>query len=58
MIAEYLWFFAVGIAPFLVLAVIGYGLLRRRRLTPSERRHRDEATHELYDHQDSATDRR
>lgn len=46
--AEYLWFFAVGIAPFLVAAVIVYALMRRRRLTPGERVARDQRTRELY----------
>ena len=47
--ADYLWFFAVGIAPFLVAAVIIYALLRRRRLTRAERAARDEKTRELYE---------
>ncbi len=46
--ADYLWFFAVGIAPFLVAALIIYALLRRRRLTPDEEAARDEKTRELY----------
>jgi len=46
--AEYLWFFAVGIAPFLVAALIIYALLRRRRLSAAERATRDEKTRELY----------
>ncbi|WP_166015960.1 MULTISPECIES: hypothetical protein [Chelativorans] len=46
--AEYLWFFAVGIAPFLVAGLVVYALLRRRRLTPEERAARDEKTRELY----------
>lgn len=47
--ADYLWFFAVGIAPFLVAAVIIYALLRRRRLSSEERAARDEKTRQLYE---------
>lgn len=46
---DYLWFFAVGIAPFLVAFVIIYALLKRRRLGREERAARDEKTHELYE---------
>jgi hypothetical protein len=46
--ANYLWFFTVAIAPFLVAAVIIYALMRRRRLTARERIARDEKTKELY----------
>ncbi|WEX10229.1 hypothetical protein [Chelativorans sp. AA-79] len=47
--AEYLWFFAVGVAPFLVAALVIYVLVRRRRLRPDERVARDEKTKELYE---------
>lgn len=47
--AEYLWFFAVGVAPFLVAALIIYALLRRRRLSAAERAARDRKTEELYE---------
>ena len=46
--AEILWFFAVGIAPFIVAALLVYVLLRRRRLTRRERDLRDAKTRELY----------
>jgi len=47
--ADYLWFFAVGIAPFLVAGVVIYALLRRRRLSFEEKAARDEKTRELYE---------
>lgn len=47
--ADYLWFFAVGIAPFLVAAAIIYARLRQRRLTRREKDARDEKTRELYE---------
>lgn len=46
--ADYLWFFAVGIAPFLVALVIIYALLRRRRLSAEENAARNSKTRELY----------
>ncbi|MCT8992088.1 hypothetical protein NYR54_17640 [Chelativorans sp. SCAU2101] len=46
---DYLWFFTVGIAPFLVAFVIIYALLKRRRLSREEREARDEKTRELYE---------
>jgi len=46
--AEYFWFFAVGIAPFLVAALVIYALLKRRRLSADERTARDDKTRELY----------
>ncbi|WP_198023829.1 hypothetical protein [Chelativorans sp. J32] len=49
---DYLWFFTVGIAPFLVAAVMIYALLRRRRLSPEEKIARDEKTRELYQDRD------
>lgn len=47
--AEFLWFFVVGIAPFLVAVVIIYALLKRRRLTREEKAARDQKTRELYE---------
>lgn len=46
--AELLWFFAVGIAPFIVAAIIIFVLVRRRRLGSDERAARDAKTRELY----------
>lgn len=46
---DYLWFFAVGIAPFLVFAVVAYALLRRRRLSAEEQAKQDEKTRELFE---------
>lgn len=46
--AELLWFFAVGVAPFIVGAIIIYVLLRRRKLGRGEQAARDAKTRELY----------
>ncbi|WP_309084779.1 hypothetical protein [Chelativorans sp.] len=46
--AEYLWFFVVAIMPFLIGALVIYALLKRRRLTPTEKVVRDDKTRELY----------
>lgn len=48
LMADFLWFFAVGIAPFLVAAVLIYALVRRRRLSAREKAARDRKTRELY----------
>jgi len=47
--ADYLWFFTVAIAPFLVFAIVIYALLRRRRLTREEQTVRAEKTKELFE---------
>ncbi|MDZ5699056.1 hypothetical protein [Chelativorans sp. M5D2P16] len=50
--ADYLWFFAVGIAPFLVALVVIYALLKRRRLSAEEKAERNSKTRELYGNDD------
>ncbi|WP_173932721.1 hypothetical protein [Chelativorans sp. Marseille-P2723] len=47
--ADYLWFFIVGIAPFLLAGLIIYALMRRRKLTSAEKVARDEKTRQLYE---------
>ena len=44
-----LWLFAVIGGPIILAAIIAYALLRRRRLTPTERSIRNEATERAYD---------
>lgn len=47
--ADNLWFFAVAIGPVLLGIALIYGLMRRRRLTDSERARQEQATKRLYD---------
>jgi hypothetical protein len=44
-----IWMFATVLGPVVLVAVIAYALLARRRLSPREKRERDAATRRLYD---------
>ncbi|MDX3928748.1 MAG: hypothetical protein QHC90_23450 [Shinella sp.] len=44
-----LWLFAVGIGPFLLLAVIIYAVLRQRRLSAGEKRAQENEIRREYD---------
>jgi len=45
---EALWLIAVGLGPVLLGVLIVYEILRRRRLTASERNERTKKTREIY----------
>ncbi|MCO6187817.1 hypothetical protein [Rhizobium sp. L1K21] len=48
MMSILMWLFVAGIGPVLLGLAIFYGMMRSRRLTPSERRSRRHAVEAMY----------
>ncbi len=47
--ADNLWFVIVGIGPLLLGVAIAYALMKRRRLTGTEKMQQEQAIERLYD---------
>ena len=49
---EAMWFIAVAIGPLLLVVLIAYALLKRRRLSAAERASQIRGTERVYDERD------
>jgi hypothetical protein len=54
--ADKFWFIIVDLGPLLLGAVIAYSILKKRRLTSSEKMEQKEAVEQLYDKPEGGRD--